>query len=156
LVFRSPHITDAGLVHLSGLIRLECLIFKYASIRGEGLVHLGRMGSLETLAMLRSKIETLNYLPAIPIRHLCLPFTLIDDRGLARFRPMPTLNLVFLDGTKITDAGLESLITQPNIEEVHVNGTGVTPSGVGAFRAKKPRGRIDYGPIQNSPYFSIP
>jgi len=81
---------------------------------------------------------------------------LIDDRGLARFRPMPTLNLVFLDGTKITDAGLESLITQPNIEEVHVNGTGVTPSGLNTFRAKKPRGRVRYGPIQNSPYFSIP
>jgi len=156
LVFRSPHITDAGLVHLSGLIRLQCLIFNYASIRGEGLVHLGRLGSLETLAMLRSRIETLNDLPAIPLGYLCLPFTLIDDRGLAHFRSMPNLKEVFLDGTKITDAGLESLIAQPNIEFVHVNGTGITPSGVGAFQAKKPRGMVDHGPIQNSPYFSIP
>jgi hypothetical protein len=153
---QSPRITDAGLVHLSGLIRLQCLIFKYASIRGEGLVHLGRMGSLETLALLRSRIETLNDLPAIPIRDLCLPFTGIDDRGLARFRSMPTLDEVFLDGTKITDAGLESLVRQPNLRFVHVNGTRVTPSGVDAFRAKKPRGRVDSGPIQKSPYFLIP
>src|SRR5262249_19173127 len=88
LVLQSPPITDAGLVPLSGLIHLQCLIFKYASIRGEGLAHLGRMGSLETLALLRSRIETLKDLPAIPIRNLCLPFTGIDDRGLARFRSM--------------------------------------------------------------------
>jgi hypothetical protein len=156
LVFRSPHITDAGLVHLSGLIRLQCLIFSDASIRGEGLVHLGRMESLETLAMLRSRIETLDDLPALPIENLVLPFTLIDDRGLARIRSMPTLDQVFLDGTKITDAGLESLINQPNIKFVHVNGTGVTPSGVAAFQAKHPRGKVGYGPIQNSPYFLIP
>jgi hypothetical protein len=155
LVFRSPHITDAGLVHLSGLIHLQSLIFAHDSIRGEGLAHLGRMGSLETLAMLRSKIETLDHLPAIPIRNLCLPFTLIDDRGLARFKAMPTLDLVTLDGTKITNAGLEYLITQPNIVSVDVNGTGVTPSGVDAFRAKKPRATVRYGPIQKSPYFSI-
>src|SRR5262249_31740275 len=128
---------------------------KYASIRGEGLAHLGRMGSLETLALLRSRIETLKDLPAIPIRNLCLPFTGIDDRGLARFRSMSTLDEVFLDGTKITDAGLESLVRQPNLRFVHVNGTGVTPSGVDAFRAKKPRGRVASGPIQKSPYFRI-
>jgi len=131
------------------------VIFKYASIRGEGLVHLGRMGSLETLAILRSKIESLNDLPAIPLKNLCVPFTAIDDRGLARLRSMPALNEVFLDGTKITDTGLECLITQPTIESVHVNGTRVTASGVGAFRVKKPRAVVAYGPIQKSPYFSI-
>jgi hypothetical protein len=47
------------------------------------------------------------------------------------------------------------LTNQPNIESVHVNGTQVTPSGVVAFRAKKPRGMVDYGPIQKSPCFSI-
>jgi hypothetical protein len=154
-IVRSPHITDAGLVHLSGLSRLQCLILNQAAIRGEGLVHLGRMGSLETLALLRSKIETLDYLPAIPIRNLCLPFSSLDDRGLAHIPSMPSLNLVFLDGTKITDAGLEFLTTQPNIESVHVNGTGVTPSGVAAFQAKKPRASVEHGPIQKSPYFFI-
>jgi hypothetical protein len=97
-----------------------------------------------------------NYLAAIPIGNLCLPFALIDDRGLARFRSMPSLNLVFLDGTKITDAGLVPLKTQPNLESVHANGTGVTPSGADAFRARRPRDTVDYGPIQNSSYFSIP
>jgi Leucine-rich repeat (LRR) protein len=156
LVLRSPHITDAGLVHLSGLTRLQCLIFAHDSIRGEGLAHLDRMRSLETLAMLRSKIETLKYLPALPIKDLCLPFSLIDDRGLARIRSMPALDQVFLDGTKLTDAGLESLIAQPKLKWVYVNGTGVTPSGAAAFRAKKPRGVIGYGPIQKSQYFLIP
>jgi hypothetical protein len=28
--------------------------------------------------------------------------------------------------------------------------------GADAFRAKKPRGRVDSGPIQESPYFLIP
>jgi hypothetical protein len=106
--------------------------------------------------LLRSKVETLNYLPAIPIRDLCLPFTVVDDRGLARFGSTPTLDEEFLDGTKITDAGLASLIAQPKIRLVHVNGTGVTPSGVDAFRAKKPRGMIHCGPIQNAPYYLIP
>ena len=45
-------------------------------------------------------------------------------------------------------SAISSLINQPNLEEVHVNGTGVTPSGVVAFRAKKSRGRVDYGPIE--------
>ena len=126
------------------------------SIRGAGLAHLGRMRSLEALALLRSRVETLDHLPAIPIKTLCLPFAAIDDRGLARMRAMPVLDEVYLDGTKVTDAGLASLIAQPNLRFVHVNGTGVTPSGAGEFRAKKPRGRVKYGPIQNSPYFLIP
>jgi hypothetical protein len=114
------------------------------------------MRSLETLAILRSKLETLDHLPALPLRDLVLPFTLIDDRGLARIRSMPMLERVYLDGTKITDAGLESLMSQPRIERVHANGTAVTPSGAAAFRARTPRGTVGYGPIRNSPYFSIP
>jgi hypothetical protein len=93
--------------------------------------------------------------PKSPIRDLCLPFNQIDDRGLARLRSMPSLDEVFLDGTKISDLGLESLTTQPKIRFVHANGTGVIPSGVDAFRAKKPRGVVKYGLIQNSPYFFI-
>ena len=138
LVLRSPHITDAGLIHLSGLVHLQCLIFAHDSIHGEGLVHLGRMRSLDALAMLRSKIETLDHLPAIPIRSLCLPFSSIDDRGLNRLRSMPALNQVFLDGTKITDAGLASLVTQPKLESVQSYGTRVTPS---ARQPSVPRNR---------------
>src|SRR5262249_48851430 len=96
LVLGSPHITDAGLVHLSGLTRLECLILKRASIRGEGLAHLGRMGSLDALALHRARVETLDHLPALPVRDLVLTFTGIDDRGLAHLRPMPALERVYL------------------------------------------------------------
>jgi Leucine Rich Repeat (LRR) protein len=154
LDFHSPYITDAGLVHLAGLTHLQYLGFRYASIRGEGLVHLGRMKSLQALAILRSRIETLDDLPALPIEYLILPFTAIDDRGLARCRTLPTLKKVILDGTNVTDAGLECLSNQPNIE-VDVNGTGVTASGAAAFRAKQPQSKVIQGPIQSSPYFSI-
>jgi hypothetical protein len=156
LVLRSPNISDAGLVHLSGLTRLECLIFAHDSIRGEGLAHLSRMKALETLAMLRSKVKTLDYLPALPIKNLCLPFSLIDDRGLAHVKAMPVLDEVLLDGSKVTDSGLEPLAAQPKLRFVHVIGTGVTASGARAFGAKKPRATVAYGPIQKSPYFAIP
>jgi hypothetical protein len=155
LVFRSPYITDAGLFHLSGLTRLECLILNHASVRGQGLAHLRTLVSLETLAMLRSKVESLNDLPAIPIKNLCLPFSRIDDRGLARVRPMPALDLVYLDESIITDTGLASLTSQQTLRDLHVNGTGVTASGVRDFRTKKPRTAVECDPIQKSPYFSI-
>jgi hypothetical protein len=68
---------------------------------------------------------------------------------------MPTLNLVFLDGLNITDEGLASPVAQPGLESIHVNGTAATSFGVDAFRAERPSGKLEIGPIQNSPYFSI-
>ena len=49
-------ITDAGLVHLKGMTKLESLDFRYTQITDAGLVHLKGMTNLQTLSLRDTKV----------------------------------------------------------------------------------------------------
>jgi len=54
---RSPKVTDAGLVHLKGLAKLEALHLQELKIGGSGLVHLKGLPELSRLSLLGSSIS---------------------------------------------------------------------------------------------------
>ncbi len=91
-------ITDAGLAHLSELIRLESLVLVGTIVTDDGLRHLERLQRLERL-----KISSPH----------------ITDRGIARLRKLRNLSKLCLVGTSITEAGVVKLQSGlPNCEIV--------------------------------------
>jgi Leucine-rich repeat (LRR) protein len=99
-------ITDAGLVHLSGMTQLEWLDLTGCKIAGRGLASLKNMTQL---------------------KRLCLGWTGVDDPGLEVIAGFVKLECLELHQTKITDGGLVHLRGLKNLRELSLIGTAVTP-----------------------------
>ncbi len=82
-------ITDAGLMHLTGLTNLQDLTLSSTKITDAGLVHLKGLTKLETL--------NLNF---------CRQIT---DAGLVHIKGMTKLETLNLMQTQVTDAGVAEL-----------------------------------------------
>ena len=80
--------TDAGLVHLKNLDRLERLHIMYLPITDSGLTHIKGLNELEIL-----KLEQIN----------------ITDAGLVHLHGLTQLQEVTIRNTQVTTAGLENL-----------------------------------------------
>jgi Leucine-rich repeat (LRR) protein len=90
-------ITDAELIHLSGMTRLEWLDLAGCKITGRGLASLKNMTQL---------------------KRLCLGWTQVDDSGLEVIAGFPELRELELHQTKITDLGLVHLRGLKNLREL--------------------------------------
>ena len=88
VVLVGTKITDAGLVHITGLTRLQRLVLHRTQITDAGLVHLEGMTQLQSLH---------------------LPSTKITDAGLVHLKGLTKLEALGLAQTKITDAGVADL-----------------------------------------------
>jgi len=110
-------ITDAGLVHLSGMTRLEWLDLTGCKITGRGLASLKNMTQL---------------------KRLCLGWTQVDDSGLEVIAAFPKLECLELHQTKITDAGLFNLRGLQNLRELSRIGTAVTPQALDELKTAIP------------------
>ena len=84
----SSQITDAGLVHVRGLTRLEILFLNNTQVTDAGLVHLGGLTQLVELD---------------------LAATQITDAGLFRLGGLSRLRSLTLGKTQVTDAGVQRL-----------------------------------------------
>ena len=85
---RKREVTDAGLVHLSGLTSLQTLYLIDTQITDAGLVHLAGLTSLQTLILWSTQIT---------------------GPGLVHLRGLTSLQELFLSDTQITDAGVAKL-----------------------------------------------
>ncbi len=103
-----PHATDADLVHLKSLPRLQELYLNNTQITDAGLVHLTGLTNLETLG---------------------LGFTQITDVGLAHLTRLTNLQWLDLWNTQITDAGLVHLKGLTRLDTLFLRGK-VTNAGV--------------------------
>jgi len=86
--FVSPTITDAGLIHLKGLTKLQTLGLDGRTITDAGLVHLKGLTNLQTLH---------------------LRATQITDAGLVHLKGLTGLQTLYLSDTAITDTGVAQL-----------------------------------------------
>lgn len=109
LDYNQSKITDAGLVHLSGMTRLEWLDLTGCKITGRGLASLQEMTQL---------------------KRLCLGWTQVDDIGLEVIARFPKLECLELHQTRVTDAGLVHLRGLKNLRKLSVMNTAVTPQAV--------------------------
>ena len=110
-------ITDAGLVHLSGMTRLEWLDLTGCKITGRGLASLKEMKQL---------------------KRLCLGWTQVDDVGLEVIAGFPQLEILELHQTRVTDAGLVHLRGLKNLRKLSVMYTAVTPQAVDELKKAIP------------------
>src|SRR5579872_6105606 len=112
-------ITDAGLVHISRLPKLQELHLDGTHIGDSGLAHLNDLTSLEILSLSGTRISDsglANLKCLARLVRLILSNTRVTDAGLAHLKGLSSLREFDLDGTQVTDAGLAQLRELNNLE----------------------------------------
>ena len=124
VALRGPRITDAEMVHLKDLTKLEWLEFRAATqITDAGLVHLKGLTNLKVL-----------WLDGSPI----------TDAGLVHLKGLTTLEVLWLDGSHITDAGLVNLKGLTRLGTLMLTDTKVTDEGVKKLQEALPNCKIHH------------
>jgi predicted nucleic acid-binding protein len=121
LYLQSRGVTDAGLAHLRGLVKLTTLYLDGTSVTDAGLAYLAGLVGLRTLNLAR---------------------TAITDAGLAHLRGLTGLRKLVLWGTRVTDAGLAHLRGLVGLRELDVERTQVSAAGVEDLRRALPEVEI--------------
>jgi beta-lactamase regulating signal transducer with metallopeptidase domain/Leucine-rich repeat (LRR) protein len=107
-------ITDAGLMPLKGMTRLESLrLFWSPQVTDAGLVHLRSLSGLRSLDLRSPKLTDaglVQLLDALPgLQELALWEPLITEKGLQHLQSLPGLRTLALSNIPITNAGLQHL-----------------------------------------------
>lgn len=103
------NVTDADLVHLRGLAKLEGLGLKGTAVTGSGLAQLASLRRLE---------------------YVNLSDTRLSDAEMPALGKLTGLTGMNLSNTKITDAGLIHLKSIGRLTKLNLTGTAVTAAGV--------------------------
>jgi predicted nucleic acid-binding protein len=117
LYLQSPGVTDAGLLHVRGLVKLTTLYLGGTSVTDAGLAHLGGLTGLHTLN---------------------LAGTAITDAGLVHLAGLTGIRKLVLWGTHVTDVGLTHLRGLTNLRELDIERTKVSAVGVEGLRSALP------------------
>ena len=117
------HVTDAGLVHLNELTKLEGLRLSFTDVTDAGLVHVKELTTL---------------------RGLEINCTEVTDAGLVHLKGLSSLEGLWLKGTQVTDAGLVHLKDLTKLEQLDLSDTNVTDEGVKKLQKALPNCDIGY------------
>jgi hypothetical protein len=150
-------VTDKGVKHLAGLLRLKRLELRGTRVTDEGMAILPSLRSLRSLNVSDTEItdssmthlEGLNYLTTLNLdstrvtgaglrhlkgltrlRRLRLYNTQVDDAGLAHLKGMNDLRTLALGGTRVTDGGLIHVKSLPRLDWISVYRTRITSEGL--------------------------
>ena len=120
LEIRDAPITDAGLAHLKGLKTLKDLRLNGPEITGAGLVHLKDLTKLKFVSLNGAKVTDagLVHLKEMTnLQRLSVGYlTNVTDAGLVHLKGLTNLERLALTGPKITDAGLVHLKGLTNLK----------------------------------------
>jgi len=108
----NPQVTDAGLIHLKRLPRLQELRLDEANVTDAGLEHLQGLKTLRVLWLNDTKVTGagLQHLQVTSVRELHLDNTDVTDAGLVHLKRLSSLAWLSLKGNaKVTPAGLDDL-----------------------------------------------
>ncbi len=114
-------ITDAGLSHLSELVRLEYLGLRGNDISSDGLMSLSDLKAL---------------------RELNLAQTNVDDRGVKWLSRHFKLEALWLHDTRITNDALEDLATMKTLQKLYLQRTNTTADAIEKLRRELPDCRV--------------
>ena len=131
-LWNNEKMSDAGLVHLKNLKRLETVSLPYR-IRGAGLKHLTGAKRLQTLSLIGNRIseEGLRHIGQMSnLESLNLSWTLFNDAGFAHLRGLTVLKKLDLQGSAVTDAGLAHLKKLKALERLDIDSTKITDAGL--------------------------
>jgi len=136
-----PATTDAGLVHVQRLVGLQCLDLSGTRITGKGLRLSKDLPGLYALNLSRTGVTDddlacLKDFSSLCYLHLC--DTPITDAGLVHLKDLGELRFLALIGTRISDAGLVHLKDVPQLRWVLLEGTAVTAAGRSDLAQSRP------------------
>jgi hypothetical protein len=143
-------ITSAGMVALDGLINLQSLGLEGTRINDEGLAHLEGLTRLETLILQDTKITGSGLASLkghVRLRRLRLGNTLVGGNELANLEGLSSLEDLHLDETPITDAGLRHLRGLTNLRRLNLFVTRISGTGVDPPRGTEQAHDVDPVPI---------
>jgi hypothetical protein len=113
-------VTDAGLVHLRNLKKLDMLYLYDCNVTGTGLTHLEGLPALTGLDLRWNPLTPDGFATLARLKNLValgLPASVTDD-DLAALKSLTKLKRLHLEQTGITDAGLIHLESMTSLEEV--------------------------------------
>jgi Leucine-rich repeat (LRR) protein len=137
--------TDAVMVTVAGLTRLQLLYLSQSSISDAGLKHLRGLTELRSLSLSGARISDtgLAHLKGVTeLSQLDLGSTQVTDRGLAHLKGLTKLSGLDLHGTQVTDAGLTHLKGLTSLRQISLGGTLVTDAGEKKLRQTLPSLKI--------------
>jgi hypothetical protein len=140
-------ITDADVIHLSGLQNLQRLILDGTAVTDAGLVHLREHANLKEFGLAHTHVTdaSLSRLSGLTnLKNLDLRYTSVTDSGLAPLKNLRNLWQLSLLGTAITDAGLTHLSGMKNLRWLDLHRTAVTRSGREELRRALPDCNINF------------
>jgi hypothetical protein len=130
---QGPHLTDAGLAHLTGLDRLECLSLVACPVTDVGLRHLRGMPRLTVLVLAETQVvgTGLEYLGRhSALTDLDLTHSRANDAGMQAVAALPRLETLKLAETAVSDAGLPWIARLSQLEELDLSDTAVSDAGL--------------------------
>ena len=142
-------ITDAGLIHLKGLTKLQVLTLGLTKVTDAGLVHLKGLPNLERLHLPGQTTDAgLAQLKGLDnLWMLLLIDTQVTDAGLIQLKDLPNLRVLILaiaDENKVTEAGLVHLKKLTGIQKI-VLPPHITDAGVADLKKALPNCDITRG-----------
>lgn len=142
----APRITDAGLEHLRGLVRLKHLSLQKANITDRGLEHIGGLTQLEGLQIPDSPrvsdvgVGKLHRLTSL--RTLDLTNASITDAGLEHIKEFTQLINLWLGGNQLTDDGLVHLKGLTELKSMELRNMPVSDVGLEHLQSLKQLRRL--------------
>ncbi len=143
--------TDAEMVRLGNLTRVDTLAFGPTEVSDAGLAHLDRLTRLRWLTISgrppRSTDKLLGQLKVLTrLQGLNLDDSDVTDAGLRHLEGLTNLELLGLGGTGVTDAGLKHLQGLTALQHLYLNGTQISDEGLANVkRLGQPEEACDQG-----------
>jgi Leucine-rich repeat (LRR) protein len=134
-------ITDAGLVHLKTLTKLQGLNLVGLPITDAGLDALKDLPNLGGLYLDRTRVTgpglgRLKSLPSLAV--LYLDGSALSDAGLSHLKGATNLQVLSLAGVPLSGLGLAHLKALPKLDRLNIQGCGVTVEDHDAFLVARP------------------
>jgi internalin A len=120
-------ITDAGVAHLRNLTNLANLgtaDYNLRKLTDAGMVYLGRLHRLQQLDLHESKVTDrgMEYLSEMKgLAYLDLSRTMVGDEGIRKISKLTWLTQLAIQETRVTDDGLRSLQSIRNLRHLSVS-----------------------------------
>jgi Leucine Rich repeat len=142
----APNVTDAGLENLQGLTQLETLVVMNARVTDAGLKNLQRLTKLQSLSLDGTNVTDagLVHLKGLTkLQRLYLYNTNVTDAGLVHLKGLTKLQYVGLSNTKVIGVGLANLKGLSQLRAVELMGNKVSDAAVKDFQQALPNCKID-------------
>jgi hypothetical protein len=133
LSIAGTQITDKGLAHLSGNVRLRALDLHGTCVTGMRLRHLSPLANLRQLDISSTKVrdDEISALANLTqLVELDASETQFGNTGLRHLERLHNLESLRLDSTKVTDVGLQPLKQLPRLRTLSIKATHVTDEGL--------------------------